>query len=48
MREDITVGLEHEPPEKQVQTACRQANVLEFVMPLPQGLKQRIQQSVLL
>lgn len=38
VRENIAIGLDHEPSEEEVQTACRQANALEFVSSLPEGL----------
>lgn len=38
VRENIAIGLEHEPSEDEVHEACRQANVLEFVSSLPEGL----------
>ncbi|CAI6341976.1 unnamed protein product [Periconia digitata] len=38
VRENITLGLDHDPTEQQLTTACRQANVLEFVASLPEGL----------
>lgn len=38
VRENIAIGLEHEPSEEQVQEACRQANAWEFVSSLPEGL----------
>ncbi|KAJ4329940.1 hypothetical protein N0V87_010435 [Didymella glomerata] len=39
VRENIALGLEHEPSDAEVQEACRQANVLEFVSSLPEGLQ---------
>lgn len=38
VRENIALGLEHEPSDSEVEEACRQANVLEFVSSLPEGL----------
>lgn len=38
VRENIAIGLEHEPSEQEVREACRQANALEFVSSLPEGL----------
>ncbi|MCJ1396244.1 hypothetical protein MMC18_009133 [Xylographa bjoerkii] len=38
VRENIAIGLEYEPSEEEVQEACRQANVLDFVSSLPEGL----------
>jgi ATP-binding cassette subfamily B (MDR/TAP) protein 1 len=39
VRENIALGLEHDPSDDEVQEACRQANVLEFVASLPEGLQ---------
>ncbi|KAK5111337.1 hypothetical protein LTR62_005177 [Meristemomyces frigidus] len=38
VRDNIAIGLEHEPSEEEVKEACRQANALEFVDSLPEGL----------
>ncbi|GAB7366799.1 hypothetical protein MBLNU230_g0751t1 [Neophaeotheca triangularis] len=38
VRENIAIGLQHEPSEEEVQTACRQANAWDFVTSLPEGL----------
>ena len=38
VRENIAIGLEHEPSDDEVHEACRQANALEFVTSLPEGL----------
>lgn len=38
VRENIAIGLEHEPSEEEVREACQQANVLDFVSSLPEGL----------
>ena len=38
VRENIAIGLEYEPSEEEVQEACRQANALDFVSSLPEGL----------
>lgn len=38
VRENISIGLDHEPAEKDILEACRQANALEFVSSLPEGL----------
>lgn len=38
VRENITLGLDYEPDEPEVTEACREANVLEFVSSLPEGL----------
>jgi ATP-binding cassette subfamily B (MDR/TAP) protein 1 len=39
VRENIALGLEHDPSDDEVQEACRQANALEFVASLPEGLQ---------
>ena len=38
VRENIAIGLEYEPSEEEVYGACRQANALDFVSSLPEGL----------
>ncbi|KAK4890821.1 hypothetical protein LTR27_010522 [Elasticomyces elasticus] len=38
VRENIAIGLDYEPTEEEVQDACRQANALDFVSSLPEGL----------
>lgn len=38
VRENIAIGLDYEPSEEEVREACQQANVLEFVSSLPEGL----------
>nr|OQO27378.1 hypothetical protein B0A51_05270 [Rachicladosporium sp. CCFEE 5018] len=38
VRDNIAIGLEHEPTEEEVSEACRQANALEFISSLPEGL----------
>ena len=38
VRENIAIGLKYEPSEEEVQEACRQANALNFVSSLPEGL----------
>ncbi|KAK4988078.1 hypothetical protein LTR50_004194 [Elasticomyces elasticus] len=38
VRENIAIGLEYEPSEEEVQEACRQANALDFISSLPEGL----------
>ncbi|KAH6644200.1 putative ABC transporter [Boeremia exigua] len=38
VRENIALGLAHDPSDQEVHEACRQANVLEFVASLPEGL----------
>ena len=39
VRDNIALGLQHEPSDAEIQEACRQANVLEFVASLPEGLQ---------
>ncbi|KAF2716176.1 putative ABC transporter [Polychaeton citri CBS 116435] len=36
--DNISLGLDYEPPEEEVHEACRQANALDFVSSLPEGL----------
>jgi len=38
VRENIAIGLEYEPSEEEVSGACRQANALDFISSLPEGL----------
>ena len=38
VRQNIALGLDYEPSEEEVNEACRQANVLDFVSSLPEGL----------
>ena len=38
VRENIAIGLDYEPSDEEVNEACRQANALEFVTSLPEGL----------
>ncbi|KAJ4984447.1 ABC transporter [Stagonosporopsis vannaccii] len=38
VRENITLGLENEPSDNEINEACRQANALEFISSLPEGL----------
>lgn len=38
VRQNITIGLDYEPSEAEILEACRQANALEFVTSLPEGL----------
>lgn len=38
VRDNIAIGLEKEPSEDEVREACRQANALDFVTSLPEGL----------
>lgn len=37
--DNICIGLDHEPSENAVQEACRQANALDFIISLPEGLQ---------
>ena len=38
VRENIAIGLEHDPSDEEMNEACRQANALDFVSSLPEGL----------
>jgi ATP-binding cassette subfamily B (MDR/TAP) protein 1 len=38
LRDNIAFGLESEPTDEQVEDACKQANIWEFVTSLPDGL----------
>ena len=38
VRDNVAVGLDHEPSDEEVNEACRQANALDFVSSLPEGL----------
>ena len=38
VRDNIAIGLEHTPTDEEVNEACRQANALDFVSSLPEGL----------
>jgi len=38
VRQNITIGLDYEPSEEEILEACRQANALDFVTSLPEGL----------
>jgi ATP-binding cassette subfamily B (MDR/TAP) protein 1 len=38
VHKNIAIGLDYEPSEDEVREACRQANVLDFVSSLPEGL----------
>ena len=38
VRENIAIGLDYEPSEEEMNEACRQANALDFVSSLPEGL----------
>ena len=37
--DNICIGLDREPSEKEVEEACRQANALDFIISLPEGLQ---------
>lgn len=41
VRENIAIGLEHEPSDDEMHEACRQANALDFVSSLPEGFNTR-------
>jgi len=38
IRQNITLGLDHEPSDDEINEACRQANALDFIISLPEGL----------
>jgi ATP-binding cassette subfamily B (MDR/TAP) protein 1 len=38
VRANITLGLDHEPSDSEIQHACEQSNAWEFVSSLPEGL----------
>ena len=38
VRENISLGLSHQPTDAEILEACRQANALDFVSSLPEGL----------
>jgi ATP-binding cassette, subfamily B (MDR/TAP), member 1 len=38
VKENVTLGLEHEADEEEIKEACRKANALDFVTSLPEGL----------
>ncbi|KAI1327013.1 ATP-binding cassette, subfamily B, member 1 [Xylariaceae sp. FL0255] len=38
VRDNIAIGLDYEPSDKEVHDACQQANILDFVSSLPEGL----------
>jgi len=38
VRENVAIGIEYQPSDDEVQEACRQANALDFVSSLPEGL----------
>ncbi|OAL27658.1 hypothetical protein AYO20_09731 [Fonsecaea nubica] len=37
VRDNVSLGLDFEPSEDQIQEACRKANALDFVISLPEG-----------
>lgn len=39
VRENVSLGLQYEPSEEEIREACRQANALEFIESLPEGLE---------
>jgi ATP-binding cassette, subfamily B (MDR/TAP), member 1 len=38
VRENICLGLQYEPSDDEIRDACRQANALDFITSLPEGL----------
>ena len=38
VRQNVALGLDYEPSEDEIREACRQANILDFVSSLPEGL----------
>lgn len=38
VKENVALGLDYEPSESEINEACRQANALEFIQSLPEGL----------
>ena len=38
IRDNISLSLEHDPTDEEIYEACRQANALDFVQTLPEGL----------
>lgn len=38
VRDNIVLGLEYDPSEEEINEACRQANALDFITSLPEGL----------
>ncbi|KAM0560096.1 hypothetical protein ACHAPJ_004056 [Fusarium lateritium] len=38
VRDNIAIGLDYEPSDEEMREACRQANALDFVVSLPEGL----------
>jgi ATP-binding cassette, subfamily B (MDR/TAP), member 1 len=41
IRENVVLGLDYEPSEAEISEACRQANILDLVSSLPEGLNTR-------
>ena len=37
VRDNVSLGLDYEPPEEQLKEACRKANALDFIVSLPEG-----------
>ncbi|PSK56469.1 Leptomycin B resistance protein pmd1 [Elsinoe australis] len=38
VRDNIAIGLDHDPTDEEVREACQQANALDFISSLPEGL----------
>lgn len=38
VRENITIGLDQEPSDEEIRSACEQANAYDFITSLPEGL----------
>jgi ATP-binding cassette, subfamily B (MDR/TAP), member 1 len=38
VKDNVALGLDYEPSEAEINEACRQANALEFIQSLPEGL----------
>lgn len=38
VRENVSLGVQYKPTDEEIREACRQANILEFVESLPEGL----------
>jgi ATP-binding cassette, subfamily B (MDR/TAP), member 1 len=41
IRENVMLGLDYEPSEAEINEACRQANILDLVSSLPEGMNTR-------
>lgn len=41
IRQNICLGLETDPPDEEILNACQQANILDLITSLPQGLATR-------